>query len=727
MPKVARVQQWDPVRGDTAELRPPSQLAHHYYAFLSYSHRDEATAKWLHEELERFRVPPSLAGKLTDNGVVPKRLTPIFRDSGELAAADDLGAEIRQALAASRFLVVLCSPAAAESRWTNAEIEAFKRVRPEGCILAAIVEGEPFASELPGRETEECLPPALRFKYDRRGRRTERKAEPLAADLRGDRDSRRLGFLKIVAGMLGVRLDELVQRETLRRQRRLAILAAASLAGMVVTSSLAVVAIQSRDEARDQRRQAEGLVGFMLGDLRDKLEPLGRLDVLDSVGARALAYFESQDKTRLSDEALAQRSRALTLMGEIANSRGDLSGALKRYQEAFESTEELLKRSPDDPVRAFDHAQNVFWVGQIAWQRGQTPQAERSIREYLRLAEHMMALDPGNEKYQLERKYATTSLGAILIDLRRYPEAVTMFRGSLADAESLVAASPDNADYQQSRLEALAWLSEALEDVGRLDDALAQRERQLSFLGPLIRARESDPNYRVQAMAAHRAAGRLLASRGDLAGGLTHLRESVRIGEGLMRTEPDNADWAGLAAEPYLDLAGLQLAARQTNDAGVSTRAGCDIADRLLLRDSSVKEWRLSKGDCLTLRTRLALARGANEEARAVSGQLIAWSAAESRKSRNADTQQRVAEAEMIRGLVEAQSGDRNAARAAFHSALKAWPKNAVLTPPAMSTEALILAGSAGKDAAANRAMKLKAIGYRHPIYLQDWQTIIGS
>ena len=81
----------------------------------------------------------------------------------------------------------------------------------------------------------------------------------------------------------------------------------------------------------------------------------------------------------------------------------------------------------------------------------------------------------------------------------------------------------------------------------------------------------------------------------------------------------------------------------------------------------------------------------------------------------------------MIRGLVEAQSGDRKAARAAFHSALKAWPKNAVLTPPAMSTEALILAGSAGKDAAANRAMKLKAIGYRHPIYLQDWQTIIGS
>ena len=313
MPDVARVQQWDPVRGEMGKPRPTAKHDHRYYAFLSYSHRDEATAKWLHEELEQFKVPPSLAGRLTDNGAIPKRLTPIFRDQGELPAADDLGAEIRQALGLSQFLIVLCSPAAAQSRWTNAEIEAFKKVRPEGCIFAAIVDGEPFASDLPGREAEECLPPALRYKYDRRGKRTDRRAEPLAADLRGDRDGKRLGFLKIVAGMLGVGLDELVQRETLRRQRRLAILAAASLAGMAVTSTLAIVAIEARDAARDQRREAEGLVGFMLGDLRDKLEPLGRLDVLDSVGARALAYFESQDKTQPF-----RRSACATLAGADA-------------------------------------------------------------------------------------------------------------------------------------------------------------------------------------------------------------------------------------------------------------------------------------------------------------------------------------------------------------------------------------------------------------------------
>src|SRR5438105_1006466 len=153
-----------------AEVRRAPRLQTRYYAFLSYSHKDKYLADWLHRELERFRVPHALAGKLTANGVIPRRLTPIFRDQHDLAATGDLGGEIKATLAASQFLIVLCSPTAAVSRWTNAEIEWFKHDRPEGCVLAAIAAGEPFASEVEGREKDECFPPALRQKYDRRGR-----------------------------------------------------------------------------------------------------------------------------------------------------------------------------------------------------------------------------------------------------------------------------------------------------------------------------------------------------------------------------------------------------------------------------------------------------------------------------------------------------------------------------------------------------------------------------
>ena len=217
--KWTRPLEWNRASATPAgRRRLPS--VHHYFAFLSYSHEDREEADWLHQELEGFKVPASLAGRLTANGVVPKRLTPIFRDEQELAAAHDLNEEIREALEASRCLIVLCSPAAAKSKWTNAEIDTFKRIHPEGCIIAAVIAGEPLASDIPGREDEECFPPALVAKYNRRGKPTGKKTEPLAADLREGKGGRRIGFLKIVAGVLGVGLDDLVQRDTTRRQRR---------------------------------------------------------------------------------------------------------------------------------------------------------------------------------------------------------------------------------------------------------------------------------------------------------------------------------------------------------------------------------------------------------------------------------------------------------------------------------------------------------------------------
>ena len=501
--------------GIALSARRLPRLQPRYFAFLSYSHKDKELADWLHRELERFRVPRALAGRLTENGIVPRRLTPIFRDEHDLAAAGDLGGEIKAALAVSQYLIVLCSPTAAVSRWTNAEIEWFKRDRPEGCVLAAIAAGEPFASEVQGREKEECFPPALRQKYDRRGRPTGRRAEPLAADFRVDGEARRTGFLKLVAGMLGVGLDELVQRETTRRHRRLAWLAAASVAGMAVTSTLAFTAFEARNAAREQRREAEGLVAYMVGDLRAKLEPIGKLDALDGVGSRVLAYYKNQDASELSDAALLQRSRALNLTAEVAYLRGNLAEADALYRQALAGTSEAVRRSPDDPKRLFDHAQNVFWLGEIARARGQTDRALVAYREYKRLADHLIALEPDNLKWRMEGLYSAEDVGIALYNERRFGEAVQQFEGALGPMEKLAAVDPANQTYQKEMSTVLAWLADAQRSLGRLDAAIEVRERQISLLNSALASGATDVQFRQELIPAHQALGILLTSRGQ--------------------------------------------------------------------------------------------------------------------------------------------------------------------------------------------------------------------
>lgn len=690
--------------------RRKPRLRTRYYAFLSYSHKDKELADWLHSELEKFRVPNALAGRLTANGVIPRRLTPIFRDQQDLSAGDDLALEIEAALAASQFLVILCSPTAAKSRWTNLEIESFKRTRPEGCVLAAVAAGEPFASDIPGREDEECFPPALRYKYDRRGHRTNKRAEPLAADFREGGGGRRLAFLKLVAGMLGVGLDELVQRETTRRQRRLAMLAAASLAGMAVTSTLAVTAIKARDAAREQRREAEGLIGFMVGDLKDKLEPIGRLDALDGVGARVLAYYQKEGTADLSDASLSQRSRALSLMGQVAYARGDLDGSLRLYREAMTGTGEAIRRNPSDPQAYYDHAQNLFYIGQIAHQRGDFRTAEADMREYQRLADRMIALGPDNMKWRMEKQYADFNLAVALYDQRRFSEAAALFLQCLTTMQAIATADPNNLDYQQEVAEGLTWLADAERSLGNYRQAIAARQRDVLVIERLF-AETGSVDYQQRLVPAHRNLGALYAEQGQNDLAVQELRAAVAQADALVPKEPANSVSQEYSYSARLYLAYQLLHSGKTDEAGTLINAGCATVAKLLQRKDPKPQWRSGLGWCLATKAQLALAEGSKADA-------LKFAQASVSARRPVHTGDPVADAYdlasryLLLGSAQHELGNEEAARSAWTAALSQLP-GGVADPRQMAIRLAILEKLGRTDEAQPLRGRLQAMGFK--------------
>ena len=714
MPRVAQLTA-DPRETAAPRIRArrKSKPRVQYFAFLSYSHQDEELAKWLQRKLEQFQVPASLVGRLTPNGAIPRRLTPIFRDEHELAAADDLGEEIEAALDSSQCLVVLCSPKAAVSKWVNAEIATFKRVRPDGALLAAIASGEPFASELPGREHEECFPPALRHRFDRRGRPTATRAEPLAADLRFDGEARRAGLLKLIAGMLGISLDELVQREATQRHRRLAWTTAASLSGMVLATGLAVAAVQARDEARDQRREAEGLVAFMLGDLKDKLEPIGRLDALDGVGSRVLAYYSKQDAGELSDAALMQRSQALSLTAQVALLRGDTNTAQQLYRQAMEGTAEALRREPEDTQRMFDHAQNVFWSGELDLRRGDVSGAERAFREYGRLANAMIAAEPDNLKWRMEVQYARENLGIVLMSQRRFSEASRQFESALGPMEAAAAVDRDNMSYQLEVSNLMAWLADAQRALGRINAAVAIRERQVSFLERLLARGPNNVALRQQLVPAHRAVGLLWLSRGELDRGNQHLRMAIAEAERLIAIEPDNSFWKGLAAPVRLDLARSLIALQKIEEASREAAAGCGAEAALRARDSSVARWRRLQTSCLETRSRLALAAADFAQARTLAERALA-SARSERSGDPIEDRYVIAAAQRLLGDALQRGGDEQGAQGAWSAALAQLPANVNERPWELNERAELLRRVGRMQQAQPLLARLKSIGYHN-------------
>ncbi|HKY90949.1 MAG TPA: serine/threonine-protein kinase, partial [Nevskiaceae bacterium] len=113
------------------------------------------------------------------------------------------------------------------------------------------------------------------------------------------------------------------------RRHRLGVAAATAVA-LAVIAGVSGVVFQAREaqraraaaEAAEHRatqrsEEADDLIGFMLGDLRDKLADVGRLELLDDVGDKALDYFESLPVEDRTDDELFRRSETLRQIGEV--------------------------------------------------------------------------------------------------------------------------------------------------------------------------------------------------------------------------------------------------------------------------------------------------------------------------------------------------------------------------------------------------------------------------
>ena len=171
-----------------------------YYAFISYKREDEKWAKWLQDKLEHYRFPTNLNGR-TD---LPKHIRPTFRDVTDITPGL-LAEEIDKALRGSEWLIVICSPRAAKSRWVCKEAQTFIDLGRADQIIPFVIEGSPFSND----PATECYPEAL---LNLTGSK-----ELLAANI--NEMSSDAAAIKVVARMFNLRFDALWQRYE-REQRR---------------------------------------------------------------------------------------------------------------------------------------------------------------------------------------------------------------------------------------------------------------------------------------------------------------------------------------------------------------------------------------------------------------------------------------------------------------------------------------------------------------------------
>ncbi len=306
----------------------PEPTGFRYAAFISYRHipRDAQVAKQVQRAIETFRLPRHISREtLTDQDATrgddeaadparlsnagntanttapwPKPGAPLgkcFRDQDELAATHSLPQSIRDALAQSHALVVVCSPEANESAWVQREIEMFAQFHGRERIFCVLADGS----------SSESIPPLLKSKLtaDTSGVMREMPASPLAADLRPKSPQpQKAELLRTIAAVAGLNYDDLKQRQRARKHRRIAAALGSAAAIVALIGALAFQSYSAHQTALIEESKslaAQALSLFAEGDRRQAIE----------TALRALPASESDDSRPLVPEAQAALEKVL--------------------------------------------------------------------------------------------------------------------------------------------------------------------------------------------------------------------------------------------------------------------------------------------------------------------------------------------------------------------------------------------------------------------------------
>ena len=328
------------------------------------------------------------------------------------------------------------------------------------------------------------------------------------------------------------------QRERTRKWATILIVALALLATILGAGAMLA------NRAADQRRvEAEALMDFMLGDFSDKLRPLGKLDLLESVSGKALQFLRGSDGSDLSPAALTLRVKGLQIIGEVSRSRGRSQQALEALAEAHKILSRQRKLAPGDLQVIKALGANAYWLAQIHKDRSDWAAAEQSLGDYLTYADQLNRAEPDNPEWWVEQSYAHNNLGA-LAQMRGNPAlAAPQFAASISLKRRALTRMPDSADVTVELADSYSWLASARETLGELAEAERLYAQEMEAVLRLCARFPNEPmwSYRQVRALQHRAGIRLALGRDAEA--LADYDDARSRFAPLVARDPNNRAW----------------------------------------------------------------------------------------------------------------------------------------------------------------------------------------
>ncbi len=350
------------------------------------------------------------------------------------------------------------------------------------------------------------------------------------------------------------------------------------------------IAVDQRARAETSRAEVEDLLDFMLGELRVKLEPIGRLDILTLVARKATDYYRTPSENETPAQA-ARRARSLDQLARVLRQQGDRETATANHRAALALRRQMFAADPDNPAVQHDLSMSLCAIGDLETQQGDTDQALADLEECERLRLAIVEEHPDDGE---ERRLLAASQER-LGDLAQQRGDVARALSHFADAEQNLQQLLTSPRQRPAVLRALAAIDNQIGtlalDRGDAATALARFRASYDILARLHQELPDDVILFRQLAIAQGAVGDISLALGKTSAATDAYRAALVSFQQITELDPSNTNWQRELAASQTKVAAALLQQGDRTGALRMHRKALEGRRRLVDRDPDNGLW----------------------------------------------------------------------------------------------------------------------------------------
>jgi serine/threonine protein kinase len=347
--------------------------------------------------------------------------------------------------------------------------------------------------------------------------------------------------------------------------------------------ALKVVADRERATAEVQRDAAEGLVEFMVVELKTRLETLSRLDVLVGVGAEVEKYYRSVAASNGSADSatLVRRASALETLANVEERKNNDADALSLVTSAIDLRRAALAKAAGDNASERQLATDLLLFGSIALAPGKHEAAMQAFDEARRMAEEHLVREPASTQWSFLLSRSAGKIARVYRMQGDYPRSRELDLMAVEAVEKVVPA--DTVDT--TALNQLAWayfeLGDAEVTLQNARAAGAAREKCLVLRKRMHDLAPDNAAWTRNLGWAQSKIGETAMLTGSYDKAAEAFEATRDMREALARQDPLNTTWVDELAQAHGLLSEALVALGRYDAAIASARRRLEIEQRL--------------------------------------------------------------------------------------------------------------------------------------------------